>query len=116
MNEKPPTDIPSDIEEDDELIENEIAGVGILLDDHNYTEVIERDDQVSATPLKKSVPSADKMERYLMMKSISLNFAVIEALLMGTDKQDLLFSVEEKKNIVTVLNFLEPFKTATDML
>lgn len=51
-----------------------------------------------------------------MMKSISLNFAVIEALLVGTDKRELLFSVKEKKNIVTLLNFLELFKTATDML
>lgn len=49
-----------------------------------------------------------------MLKSISLNSAVIELLLVGTDKQDPLFSVEEK--IVSLLNFLEQFKTATDML
>lgn len=57
MNEEPPTYIASDIEEDDELIEEEIAGIGILLGDHNYLELIEKDYQVSATLLKKSVPT-----------------------------------------------------------
>ncbi|KAK4021746.1 hypothetical protein OUZ56_003655 [Daphnia magna] len=115
VNEEPPTYIASDIEEDDELIEEEIAGIGILLGDHNYLELIEKDYQVSATLLKKSVPKRWKAT-CIMMKSISLNFAVIEALLVGTDKRELLFSVKEKKNIVTLLNFLELFKTATDML
>ncbi|KAK4021732.1 hypothetical protein OUZ56_003641 [Daphnia magna] len=91
VNEEPPTYIASDIEEDDELIEEEVAGIGILLGDHNYLELIEKDYQVSATLLKKT-------------------------LLVGTDKRELLFSVKEKKNIVTLVNFLELFKTATDML
>lgn len=64
--------------------------------------------EVAATSLKKSVPTRGNVT-CIMMKSISVNFAVIEALLVGTNRHDLLFSVEEKKNIVTLLNFLEPF-------
>ena len=45
----------SDIEENG-LIE-EVVGVRILLDGHNYPELMDRDDQIATTSLKKSVPT-----------------------------------------------------------
>ena len=51
-----------------------------------------------------------------MLQSVKENFVVLDELLMGTDFQDLMFTKREKQGILQILEFLEPFKGATDAL
>jgi hypothetical protein len=65
--------------------------------------------------LKKMVPTRWN-SRCTMFRSISRNFKVIEELLVGTDHQHLIFTPQERRQIDQLLEFLIPFKTATDVL
>lgn len=77
---------------------------GIFLNDNNCEEIFNRDQNSQLESLKKMVPTRWN-SICSMFRSISRNFKVIEELLVGTDLQQLIFTLQERKQIDQLLEF-----------